>query len=122
MFKQSIKYYATNLNNLSLSGGPISEQETIISIQRDSELAYIDTTDQTMFTKLKKRVNENPEEWALADVTTAAGGNPDIITSAVFTCPKKYVSFRTKNTPREMSEEERQKVAERFRNIRENRE
>ena len=88
MFKQSIKYYSTNLNNLSLSGGPVSEQETIISIQRDSELAYIDTTDQTMFTKLKKRVNENPEEWALADVTTAAGGNPDIITSAVFTYPK----------------------------------
>lgn len=62
MFKQSIQYYSTNLNNLSLSGGPISEQETTISIQRDSELAYIETTDQTMFTKLKKRVNENPEE------------------------------------------------------------
>lgn len=45
MFKQSIQYYATNLNNLSLSGGPISEQETTISIQRDSELAYIETTD-----------------------------------------------------------------------------
>lgn len=113
-----MQYYSTNLNNLSLSGGSIAEQETIILIQRDSDLAYIETTDQTMFTKLKKRVNENPEEWAISDVTIAAGGKPDIITSAVFTCPKKYVSFRSKTTPREMSEEERQKVAERFRNIR----
>lgn len=121
MFKQSIQYYSTNLNNLSLSGSSIAEQETTISIQRDSDRAYIETTDQTMFTKLKKRVNENPDEWAVADVTTAAGGNPNIITSAVFTCPKKYVSFRTKTTTREMSEEERQQVAERFRNIRENR-
>lgn len=121
MFKQSIQYYSTNLNNLSLSGNSIAEQETTISIRRDSDLAYIETTDQTMFTKLKKRVNENPEEWAIADVTTATGGDPNIITSAVFTCPKKYVSFRTKTTTREMTDEERQQVAERFRNIRENR-
>lgn len=121
MLKQSIQYYSTNLNNLSLSGSSIAEQETTISIQRDSDLAYIETTDQTMFTKLKKRVNENSDEWAVADVTTAAGGNPNIITSAVFTCPKKYVSFRTKTTTREMTDEERQQVAERFRNIRENR-
>lgn len=121
MFKQSIQYYSTNLNNLSLSGNSIAEQETTISIRRDSDLAYIETTDQTMFTKLKKRVNENPEEWTIADVTTASGGNPNIITSAVFTCPKRYVSFRTKTTSREMTDEERQQVAERFRNIRENR-
>ena len=121
MFKQSIQYYSTNLNNLSLSGNSIAEQETTISIRRDSDLAYIETTDQTMFTKLKKRVNENPEEWAIEDVTTATGGDPNIITSAVFTCPKKYVSFRTKTTTREMTDEERQQVAERFRNIRENR-
>lgn len=120
MFKQPIRYYPTNLNRLSLSGTAIIEQETIISIQRDSELAYIETTDPTMFTKLKKRVNENPEEWAIADITTAAGGSPDSITSAVFTCPKKYVSFRTKTVSREMSEEERQLAAERLKNIRKN--
>ena len=121
MFKQSIQYYSTNLNNLSLSGGSIAEQETTISIQRDSDVAYIETTDPTMFTKLKKRANENPEEWAIVDVTTAAGGNPNIITSAVFTCPKKHVSFRSKTVSREMSEEERQRAGERLRNLRKNR-
>lgn len=120
MSKQSIQYYSTNLNNLSLSGNIIAEQETTISIQRDSDLAYIETTDPTMFTKLRKKVNENPEEWTLTDVTVPVGGNPNIITSAVFTCPKKYVSFRTKTVSREMSEEERRLAAERFRNIRKN--
>lgn len=118
MFKQPIQYYSTNLNRLSLSGNAITEQETTISIQRDSDLAYIETTDPTMFTKLKKRVNENPEEWEIVDVTTAAGGDPNIITSAVFTCPKKYVSFRSKTVSREMSEEERQRAGERLRNLR----
>lgn len=47
MLKQSIQYYSTNLNNLSLSGNSIAEQETTISIQRDSDLAYIETTDQS---------------------------------------------------------------------------
>lgn len=121
MFKQPILYYSTNLNRLSLSGTAIVEQETTISIQRDSDLAYIETTDPTMFTKLKKRVNENPEEWAIADVTTAAGGDPNIITSAVFTCPKKYVSFRSKTVSREMSEEERLRAGERLRNLRKTR-
>ena len=118
MLKQSIQYYTTHLADLSLTGNALPEQETVISIMRNSDIAVIETTDPTIFTKLRKKSLSNPEEWKLDDVTTAPGSHPNDITSATFVCPKKYVSFRTKSVEREISDEDRAIMADRLRVLR----
>lgn len=118
MLKQSMQYYTTHLADLSLTGNALSEQETVISIMRNSDIAVIETSDPTMFTKLRKKSLSNPDEWKLDDVTIPAGPHPNDITSATFVCPKKYVSFRTRSVERELSEEDRAIMADRLRNLR----
>lgn len=118
MLKQSMQYYTTHLADLSLTGNALSEQETVISIMRNSDIAVIETSDPTVFTKLRKKSLSNPEEWRLDDVTIPTGSHPNDITSATFVCPKKYVSFRTRTVERELSEEDRAIMADRLRNLR----
>lgn len=80
---------------------PIFEQETIINIPRDEDVAYICTSDTTMMTRLDKHVKSNPAEWKLTD------HNEEF---KFYQCPKSFISYKSKKrTQCEMTEEERQR-------------
>ena len=116
---KSLDFYAQNIQSLSFSGISGDEQETVIVFSRNSNTASVETTDSTVLTKLKKCAVTNPDEWALTNVTTNPNeSDPMKITSICFECPKKLISLRSKSAaPRELTEEERAKIAERMKQI-----
>ena len=119
-----LDFYKENIQSLSFAGISTDEQETVIIFRRNDDMASVETTDSTVFTKLKKCADTSPDEWVLTNVTTSPfESDPTKITSICFKCPKKLVSLRLKSTaPRELTDEERAKIAERMRGIRGNKE
>lgn len=94
-------------------GVPLFEQETVINIMRDENIAHICTSDSTMITKLEHRCEANPEEWKKVDE------NPEY---KFYECPKNLISFRTKSaTGTPQTEEQRLAAAERLRKYHEER-
>lgn len=88
-------------------GVPLFEQETVINIMRDENIAHICTSDSTMITKLEHRCEANPEEWKKVDE------NPEY---KFYECTKNLISFRTKSaTGTPQTEEQRLAAAERLR-------
>lgn len=117
---KSLDFYRANLQSLSITGIPGDEQETVIVFSRNGKTASVETTDSTVFTKLKRCAATSPDEWILANVTQEQGeADPMRLSSVCFECPKKLISIRSKTaTPREMTEEERVAAAERMRGLR----
>ena len=119
-----LNFYKENIQSLSFTGISTDEQETVIIFGRNGDMASVETTDSTVLTKLKKCADTSPDEWVLTNVTTSPfESDPTKITFICFKCPKKLVSMRLKSTtPRELTDEERAKIAERMRGIRRNKE
>lgn len=92
---------------------PIEEQETTIQISRDSSLAHIYCSDNTMLTKFKKLLNSNPKDWKCTPVLDSQG-NP---TGYFITCPKSLISFREKATTRAITPEQREALVQRMKNL-----
>lgn len=92
-------------------GVPLFEQETVINIMRDENIAHICTSDSTMITKLEHRCEANPEEWKKVD---------EYPEYKFYECPKSFISFRSKKVTRELSDEQKAKMAERMRQISKN--
>lgn len=118
----TIQDFRTHFNEVSITGIPIDEQETIIQASRDSDVAFVTTTDPTALTKIKRKIR-NPlnedfhSDWTLYDVSFRSDrARPFDVTSLTFACPKKLaISFRNKTERAEMSEERREAARERFR-------
>lgn len=91
----------------------IEEQETHINFSRGDERAKIYTSDTTTMTKLNKLVELQGTEWRLEGVTKLKSGE---IIGRTYSCPVSLISFRKKRVQRKLSEEQRQKIASRFRN------
>ena len=116
----TIKFYETNIDKLALVGTPPSEQETIITFERESDRAIIETTDPTVFTKLKKRLtSEENDDWRLEGVSRPSEAAPFRVSSVCFSCPKKFVSFKFKSSAKTLTEEQRKAVSERLKRARE---
>lgn len=117
---KSLDFYRANLQSLSIAGVPVDDQETVIVFSRNGKTASVETTDSTVFTKLKKCAANSPDEWVLTNVTQEQGEiDPMRLSSVCFECPKKLISIRSKTAaPREMTEEERAAAAERMRGLR----
>lgn len=64
-------------------------------------------------TKLNKLVELQGTEWRLEGVTKLKSGE---IIGRTYSCPVSLISFRKKRVQRKLSEEQRQKIAFRFRN------
>ena len=92
-------------------GIPVTEQETTISFNRDSDTAFIWTSDSTVMTKLDKLVESNPDCWQL---TRTDRIGKDVV-GKEYTAKKRLISFRSKVTERVMTEAQRQASAERMR-------
>ena len=94
---------------------PVNEQETVITFSRDSNEATIYTSDTTVMTKLDKLCSSS-DEWKLVRIDKAKmSGN---IVSKNYKVKKSLVSFRTRKTKREMTDEQREAAAERLRKAR----
>ena len=66
---KSLDFYRANLQSLSIAGIPGDDQETVIVFSRGGKTASVETTDSTVFTKLKKCAATSPDEWLLTNVT-----------------------------------------------------
>lgn len=87
----------------SFAGLPISEQETVITIDRETREARIYASDTRTINKLdklyeRKRVHRNA----------------DGITAVEYAVPEKYISFRKGVVRQELSEEQRAARSERM--------
>ena len=118
--KWTIKFYETNIDKLALVGTPPSEQETIVTFERESDRAIIETTDPTVFTKLKKRLtSEENDDWRLEGVSRPSEAAPFRVSSVCFSCPKKFVSFKFKSSSKTLTDEQRKVMSERLKKARE---
>lgn len=91
----------------------LEEQETIINFSRTDTGAEIFTTDRTMMTKLDKLCEESPEFWKCKRVDHFLDGS---LANKVYTvADKSLVSFRSKKIKRELTDEQKAEIAERFR-------
>lgn len=83
----------------------LEEQESVINISRTDNFLYIDTTDSTMITKLRRLLQAEGTEWELVQ--------EDSIGMKV-KAPKNLISLRTKTTTRNMTEEQKRQASERM--------
>ena len=90
----------------------IEEQETHVNFNRDDERAVIYTSDTTTMTKLNKLLKLQGTEWKLESVARAKSGEE---IGRTYSCPKEFISFRSKKVKIELSEDEKKKRSERMR-------
>lgn len=88
---------------------PLEEQETIVNFGRTDEDMTIYTTDSTTITKLDKAVKAGLYE--VIELHTVKG----VTVGKTYKAKKKLLSFRVKEIKRELTEEQRKKIAEQFR-------
>lgn len=90
------------------------EAETIINTNRNDPLAYIDTSDNIMLTRVKKLLIKDAANWKLVNYTVSSA-DPEVMTSVVVTCPKQLIRLVAQPAKREYTEEERAAASQRFR-------
>lgn len=88
----------------------LEEQETTIQFSRIENTAHICTSDSTMKTKYDKLCKNNPKYWKLI--------SDDGVFSKYECTPKSLISARSKVTERELTDEQRQAMADRLREAR----
>lgn len=111
-----MEYGNTFIENLYIRGISSDEVETIINFTKLEDKAIIYTTDNTVLTKLKKRIKSNPGEWKIVRMFTRVSDNgKSEITGVEISCPKKYISF--KSYSRKVSEEQKKLASERFKKM-----
>lgn len=105
-----MRKYVEDINKIeSIVCEDVNERETTISFSMKDNLMSIYTSDNTIMTKLKRCILDNPKEWVCWEGPRDVDGN---ITGYFLEAPKKYLTFRKNRV--QMSEENRQKASERF--------
>lgn len=92
-------------------GLSIEEQETCINFSRNDGRARIYTSDSTMMTKLNKLIELPDADWKLENESRLQNGE---IVGKTYSCPVGLISFRSKKSNRQYTEEEKQAIRERF--------
>lgn len=100
----------------SFIGTPLEEQETVINWLRIDDVIQIYTSDNTMLTKLKKLMASGPDQYTLTDVSYYEGNPCSVTVTAQLRC----LSLRAGNK-RDLSDEERQALSDRMKQITANR-
>lgn len=84
------------------------EQEVMISFNAAEDTAELYTADPVMIRKMDKLVEENPEQFSGKVHSTYQGK----VYAKKYFFPKRFVSIRTKDIVRNVSEEQREKARE----------
>lgn len=90
------------------------EQETIISFNAAEDSAELYTADPVYIRKLDKLVKSNPKQFKQGRVETYQGE----IVAKCYMFPKRFLSIRSKDIKRELTEKQREELAERLRKAR----
>lgn len=95
----------------------IEEQETHISMSRDCSIAKVYTSDRTIMTAIRHKMEDrgSGSEWRVVREIRDSDGD---IVGMQYECPVKCISFRSGTLHREMTEEQRIKAANRLREAR----
>lgn len=86
---------------------PTDEQETVIQFDRNGTVCHVYTTDSTVMTKLDKKYKRIKQDYV--------NGRP---IAAYYEFDKKLITFRAKITKPKYTEEQRQALANRMRELR----
>ncbi len=86
------------------------EQEVTIIFNAVDETAEIYTANPVWTRKMDKLVEQNPKQFKLERVGKCEGK----IISKSYSFPKKFITIRSKETKRELTEEQRAELAERL--------
>ena len=90
-------------NALPLAGLPVNEQETVITIDRETRRATIYTSDTRYINKLDKRYERTREHV-----------NNGKLAAVEYEVDEKLISFRSGIVKQNLTEEQRQKIAARL--------
>lgn len=113
MVKQKKTYTVDDV--VTLMGNSSDEQETSIVFERNSDKMSIWTSDNTMVTKLKKLLTNNPKEYKLVSISTC-DGQP---VAYEFEAPKKLLTLKTNIPIPTLTDEQRAAKAERMKAVHE---
>lgn len=89
------------------------EQEVMISFNAAEDIAELYTADPVMIRKMDKLVEENPEQFS-GEIHSTYHGE---VYAKKYYFPKRFVSIRTKDIVRNVSEEQREKAREQMKHI-----
>ena len=104
--------YIDNIDGIKAVHVNIHEAETVINFSRNDDVCNLYTTDNKIITKMKRAMKKSSEYRCYVN-SVDNDHNP---TSYCFEFPKKRLSFRTTNSSKKLSEEQRNAARERFRN------
>ena len=108
-YEENLKFVLEhNIGTLS-----VEEMETIINTRRGDPLAYVNTSEAGVLSKIKKLLAKDPKNWTLAGYTVSTS-DTESLTSVDVTCPKRLVSLRSARIPREYTEEEKKAIADKL--------
>ena len=94
---------------------PVEEQETIIGWLRGDTFVTLSVSDNTTLTKIKKLAEKCPDQVKIDVFCKDADGNP---TEYKVTLPRKCIRFAIPTRKRQLTDEQRQSLAERMKKAR----
>ncbi len=86
------------------------EQEVVITFNADGDTADLYTANPAWIRKMDKLMAQNPDQFKLVEVQ---GHNGRII-SKRYTVPKRFISIRSKDVKRALTEAQRAEMVERL--------
>lgn len=95
---------------------PRAEQETIITIGALDTVVNICSNDPIYWRKLDKKCEEHPDEYKLTKIHRTKDG---LILCKWYEVPRKLIRFAAPTMPRELTDEQRAAVRERFKKAQE---
>ena len=98
------------------------EQETAINWMRDDDIATICTSDYTVVTRISRAMARDPKNYRCYYYESNRDKETGRLSNYFFEIPKNLISFRSereKSNKKELTDEQRKAVAERFRKGRE---
>ena len=86
------------------------EQEVVIGFNAEEDTAELYTADPVWIRKLDRLVEQNPEQFQLDRVDKCQGE----IVSKRYTFPKRFVSIRSKDIKRELTDKQKAELVDRL--------
>lgn len=100
------------------NGIRLEEQETVVNFYRTDHRMSIYTSDQTMITKLMKLLKKSEQNEEAGYMLVREEKMNGRVVAIEVSAPKHLLSLRTPKKKHELSDEERQSLAERMRKAR----
>jgi len=98
-------------------GLSLEEQETHITWDRLGETASVITTDRTVMTKLDKMCEAHPDNYECIHVNRLQDDH-SVVEKEYVIADKTLISFRGEKVKRNLTEEQKAEIAERFKTLR----